>query len=124
MKQEVGLLGAVLLTLYQIPQLARIIRRRSASDFSIPAYCMVLGGLSCYAYATHGGPGFLSACVSLGNTTLLLAVVLRYRLAEVVGGQPGHQRGKRPLRKANPLARVQLAEPEGSRAGYEHDPED
>lgn len=78
-KQAVGFVGAALLTAYQLPQLARIIRRKSAADFSIPAYCMVIGGLACYAVSTYGGPGFPSACISACNSVVMLATILYYR---------------------------------------------
>lgn len=75
-----GYLAAGLLTAYQIPQLARIIRRRSAADFSIPAYIMVVCGLAAYCYSVWYSPGRFAACVSLTNSLTLLGTVLYYRL--------------------------------------------
>lgn len=73
------MMAAGLLTAYQIPQLTRIIRRRSAADFSIPAYCMVVGGLAAYCYSVWQSPGRFAACVSLTNSILMLGTVLYWR---------------------------------------------
>lgn len=74
-----SIVGAALLTAYQVPQLYRIWRRKSSEDFSLPAYAMVWLGLLCYVVATSGTPAHLSAIVSLTNVSLLILVILNYR---------------------------------------------
>ena len=79
-KAAFGYAAVILLTAYQIPQLARIIRRRSAEDFSIPAYCMVVAGLACYVVATWGGPAQWPSVLSLTNASVMMGTVLYWRL--------------------------------------------
>lgn len=84
-----GVGASVCLTGYQIPALVRMYRRKSSQDYSIPAYLLVITGLTLYAGATAGSPAFLPSLVSLGNSVFMLAAILWYR------------------RNARPLARPQ-----------------
>ena len=79
MKYFLSIAAAILLTIYQIPQIARIIRRRSSNDFSIPAYALVWTGLACYVGATWGTPANIAALVSLGNVSVLVCVIAYFR---------------------------------------------
>lgn len=78
-KLSASILGAIFLSIYQIPQLTRIIKRKSSDDFSLPAYGFVWAGLLCYVVATWRTPANISAFVSFLNVNALIGVILKYR---------------------------------------------
>src|SRR3990167_2013178 len=78
-REVASVVAAVSLTLYQVPQIVRIVKRRSSQDFSLPAYSLVLTGLSAYVVATWATPAVWAALTSLVNVAVLIAVILWYR---------------------------------------------
>ena len=78
-KLPASILGAIFLTVYQIPQIVRIIKRKSSDDFSLPAYVFVWLGLLCYVISTIGTPANIAAFVSFLNVNLIICVILNYR---------------------------------------------
>ena len=112
MREAAGYLAVACLTVYQVPQLARIIRRKSAEDFSIPAYCFVVAGLAFYCLSTSGGPAFWPSVMSLANASTMLVTVLYYRglLGRLSGKVFGREaRGEEPkveLHHIDPLGPV------------------
>lgn len=114
LREIAGYAAVACLMTYQVPQVARIIRRKSAEDFSIVAYCFVVAGLALYCVATWHSPAFWPSVMSLANASTMLGVVLYYRklrgrLGEVFRRKPRRKEPEPPLEQVDPFCAVQPA---------------
>src|SRR3990167_9529306 len=95
-REVASVVAAVSLTLYQVPQIVRIVRRRSSQDFSLPAYWLVLTGLAAYVVATWATPAVWAALTSLANVAVLVIVVMVYRQSDSPASDRLDDGGMRP----------------------------
>jgi MtN3 and saliva related transmembrane protein len=79
--EDIGFIAAFLTTAAFVPQLVRVIRRRSASDISLPTFLLFSLGVFLwllYGLYTGSKPVIASNCVTLVLSLSILALKMRY----------------------------------------------
>jgi MtN3 and saliva related transmembrane protein len=79
--EDLGFIAAFCTTAAFVPQLARVVRRRSARDISLPTFLMFSIGVLLwliYGLDTHSRPVIASNMVTLVLSVSILALKLRY----------------------------------------------
>ena len=79
--EDLGFVAAFCTTAAFVPQLARVIRRRSARDISLPTFLMFSIGVLLwliYGLYTHSRPVIASNIVTLALSVSILVLKLRY----------------------------------------------
>jgi MtN3 and saliva related transmembrane protein len=79
--ENLGFVAAFCTTAAFVPQLARVVRRRSARDISLPTFLMFSIGVLLwliYGLDTHSRPVIASNLVTLVLSVSILALKLRY----------------------------------------------
>jgi MtN3 and saliva related transmembrane protein len=79
--EDLGFIAAFCTTAAFVPQLARVVRRRSARDVSLPTFLMFSVGVLLwliYGLYTHSRPVIASNMVTLVLSVSILVLKLRY----------------------------------------------